>query len=334
MDALFRVPRIIVIGSGFSGSGAVFDYLVGRPDIGDPLNGKEFRLLHDSGGVASLHHSLSDGFSVHMANTAINMFERVCLSRYPTSLIRRSYRKIRGRPPRSGIEKDLIEWYKDTITLIEYRGLTNHDLALRSFFVKKSVNLFRRLWKIAGFRFNADNIRLPVREEEFLNATRDFLDQVLRIPDSNRKIRGVAINQGGSFWNPNSSTRYYGDSRRIIVVTRDPRDIFSEVKSIGYSYPGESATKFCSWYKEIMDRRSAPEWMDSNVLHIGFEDFVTSFQDEKKRLDSFLGLPGGVRSKYNPGDSANNIGVFSKSISYSERTVIESQLKEFIMNPP
>src|SRR4051812_4280601 len=50
---------IIILGTGNSGSGAVSDYLMGRGDVADALDGQEFRLLQERGGLSSLHRSLT-----------------------------------------------------------------------------------------------------------------------------------------------------------------------------------------------------------------------------------------------------------------------------------
>ena len=47
--------KIIVIGSGNSGSGAVFDYLSSQKSNLSFLNGKEFRIIHDPDGLTDLY---------------------------------------------------------------------------------------------------------------------------------------------------------------------------------------------------------------------------------------------------------------------------------------
>ena len=45
----------IIVGSGNSGSGAIFDYLSGQKQKLSFLNGKEFRLIHDPDGLNDLY---------------------------------------------------------------------------------------------------------------------------------------------------------------------------------------------------------------------------------------------------------------------------------------
>ena len=53
------------------------------------------------------------------------------------------------------------------------------------------------------------------------------------------------IDQGGNFWDPIKSTQYF-DRRKIILVTRDPRSIFSSMKTRkSLAYPGHNIRIFC-----------------------------------------------------------------------------------------
>ena len=46
---------------------------------------------------------------------------------------------------------------------------------------------------------------------------------------SNEDDRPVLLDQGGSGWNPIESTKYFLDCK-VVLVTRDPRDQFAEIK--------------------------------------------------------------------------------------------------------
>ena len=64
--------------------------------------------------------------------------------------------------------------------------------------------------------------------------------------------KNIVIDQGGIFLNPIASTKYYGQNRKIIFVTRNPKAIFSSMKrrnSLGY--PGNNVKVFVKWYNNI-----------------------------------------------------------------------------------
>jgi len=328
---LNHTPIIIVIGSGFSGSGAIFDYLVGRPDIADPFFGQEFRLLHDPGGITQLHSAIGSQFSVHQANAAIRQFEKICSMRYGISPSRWLYRFISGKKVIPTISKQALSTYVNKITCVEYPGQTNHELFLKPLLWKRIIVLTRLLWRKLGGRLNGGTLRLPVAENEFLAQTKNFLDLLLLSNEYNTETKGLVVNQGGSFWRPVSSTRYFGENRRIVLVSRDPRDIFSEIKILGYSYPG-NAEAFCKWYQKVMERIDEDEWQKTSVLHLKFEEFVINFESVKKRIDLFLGLNDEVTSTYEANLSLKNIGIFKNRLSASEQEIISSQLENFFWN--
>ena len=54
---------------------------------------------------------------------------------------------------------------------------------------------------------------------------------------------------------PNSSTIFYGNNRKVIIVSRDPRAIYSSMKKRNsLSYPGNDIKVFVKWYKNIMSK--------------------------------------------------------------------------------
>ncbi len=69
--------KIIVIGSGNSGSGAVFDYLSSQKSNLSFLNGKEFRIIHDPDGLTDLYINNYVNFSINNSASAFERFKKV-----------------------------------------------------------------------------------------------------------------------------------------------------------------------------------------------------------------------------------------------------------------
>ena len=65
--------KIIIIGSGNSGSGAVFDYLAGKDKNLALLDGDEFRITHDNDGLNDLYLNNYYNFTI---NNSASSFER------------------------------------------------------------------------------------------------------------------------------------------------------------------------------------------------------------------------------------------------------------------
>ena len=82
------------------------------------------------------------------------------------------------------------------------------------------------------------------------------------------------------FLNPISSTKYYGENRKIIFVRRDPKAIFWSFKRRNsLSYPGNDIKKFVKWYKELSNKISAVNF--DNVIQLKFEDFFKILMKKK-----------------------------------------------------
>ena len=67
---------VIVLGSGNSGAGAIYDYLRSRTDFQAPFYGKEFRIVNDPNGLDQLYHSLYKNFSINGSANSIEEFKK------------------------------------------------------------------------------------------------------------------------------------------------------------------------------------------------------------------------------------------------------------------
>lgn len=316
--------KALVIGSGYSGSGAVFGYLVGRRDVANPLADKELRLMHDPGGIHDLHYALGPNFTVQGASVALKRFRdyayRIGRSRIP-------FAELLGiRQPY--VDLSLIDSFIDEITLLSYRGICSRDLMEFSL-ARHCWFRFRQIMGIGGPRVISDRMYLPVRSEAFVHRAQKLVNALIPEVKPVAPVALIAINQGGTFWNPHASTVYYG-KRKVLVVSRDPRDIFSELKAIRSAYPADDARVFSQWYREIMDRRVESDWAHPDVMHVRFERFVSEFDREKKKIDDFLDIPDSEPSTYDPMASQKNIGKFKKILSQEESAIIAGELPEYL----
>ena len=141
---------------------------------------------------------------------------------------------------------------------------------------------------------------------------------------TNTDRRPILLDQCGSGWNPVESTKYFLNSK-VVLVTRDPRDQFSEIK---YYKNGGSVYGFVDWYKEMQNRLKLIN--DPKVLFVQFEDFVENNEKYKELLCNHLSIPLSKLSNYRPELSEKNIGKFKKLITKDEIEVIESKLSEYI----
>ena len=306
---------VVVIGSGKSGSSAVFDYCAGRGDFDDSLNHNEFELIHDPHGMTYLDNSLNSEYSVNGASYAIDNFADFAknfVSSIPNN-------------KKSEYLKN-INTFLSNITLLSYKGMPRSEFARLGFFKKKKELILRKLNAKKGLKYSSGTMRMPVDEDIFYKEACKLIDSIFEPYSSEKKI---IVDQGGSFWNPLSSTKYFGP-RKLLIVVRDPRDIFSDFKVKGFAYPNISPHGFSSWYRGIMEKVSKEEWSNSIVKIIKFEEFALNHDKITTELNNFLDISDLIKSSYDEKISIKNIGIYKKVLSSSEIKVIEDSLKEYL----
>ena len=323
--------KFIIMGSGESGSGAIFDYLKSRPDIINPLN-KEFRLVQDPGGLVDLHSSIVFGFHVNRASNAIKRFKKLCeqCGRSNSGVYRRRFTYKYGLNYASYIENyfNKVDKFIERITHVSYPGMPSCErLDLNKLETLKYDYKLTKAKKI-NTKPEVGNMILPVQEKIFLKETELFLDELFSV-NRNSQNKHVIVDQGGSLWAPLSTTKYYGE-RKAVVVTRDPRDIFSEFQYYGQAYPGSDVEIFCNWYAGAFSNINKTEWDNDIVMHIRFEDFIRNFDVEVKKVNNHLNLSENVSYKFNPDNSKKNIGKFKKVLRLEDVKYIEKKLENYL----
>ena len=133
------------------------------------------------------------------------------------------------------------------------------------------------------------------------------------------KSRGlpVLLNQAGSGWNPVESTKYFS-GRKVVLVKRDPRDQYAELKKYKKA---SDAHEFVKWYRELSHRLK--EIDDAVVLKINFEEFVMDNERSIGKVCDFLGLDEKTKSSYDPMLSMSNVGVYENVLSSKELSILD-----------
>lgn len=139
----------------------------------------------------------------------------------------------------------------------------------------------------------------------------------------------------------NSHQKCFSDNLKVIVVNRDPRDVFLSSKyvwckpgignSIGKPHFGDNPKKFAEeWRRTVVRNITNP-----NALHIYFEDLIYKYTETVKLIEDFLGLSPEAhinpRTKFQPEKSIENTQVFTQNDSFAkEAKVIEDYLPEYL----
>ena len=310
----------IIIGSGNSGAGAIYDYLSGRDDFENPFGNAEFRLLNDPNGISDFYDKLYSNFNINKCANALYEFRKFVKdsinSRY--NIKHKIYNKN---------FVNYIDTFIKNITELKYSGSPRFYLDKISLY-KKIFFYFNRFF----FNKNARNIIpidmfLPVREDLFIIHAQKLIEDIIKhkIKDENKNI---VIEQGANFFSPYSSKKFYKNSK-IIKVTRDPKAIYWSMKRRNsLSYPGHDLIMFVNWFKKIMERNNLDDSKD--VININFENFFINFKNEEKKLLPKLELNIGVYNNFDLNFTKKNLFKFKENLSATEIKYINSNLEKYV----
>ncbi len=304
---------IIVLGTTFSGSGAVFDYLNGRGDLYEPLFGQEYLLPILPNGLMTLEAISDKAFDPATTEHAIIEFKDIAnkLMNYWSS---RKDDRLNKKLP---LFKDAIEKFIDEISLVDFPM----RLLWRELKQSNTQRIYDKFKNRLGFKKKDSQTRLLVSQKNLILAAQKMHDKIFQ---SNAEGRPILLDQGGSGWNPIESTKYFSNCR-IVLVLRDPRDQFVEIK---HYKKANSVEGFVDWYKEMQSRLKSIN--NQNILFIQFEDFVLKNEIFLEKLCNHMSISSKISSSYQPDFSKKNIGKFNQFLSKNELKFIESNLSEYI----
>ena len=306
---------IIVLGTTFSGSGAVFDYLNGRGDLYDPLFGQEYLLPILPNGLMTLEAIAGKAFDPATTEHALIQFEDIA-NKLMNYWARREDVRLNKKLP---LFKDAIEEFIDDISLADFPM----RLLWRELKQSPTQRILNKIKNRLGFKKEDPQTRLLVSQKDLVIAAQKMHNKMFQLSAEGRPI---LLDQGGSGWNPIESTKYFSNCK-VVLVTRDPRDQFVEIK---HYKKATSLKGFIDWYKEMQRRLKLIN--NSNILFIRFEDFVKKNNFFLNTLCDHISLSSSISSDYQPDLSKKNIGKFHQLLDKNELQIIESHLGEYIFS--
>jgi len=311
-----QLKYIITLGTTKSGSGAVFDYLTGRGDLHDPLKGTEYQLPQMPNGLMTLEAISKNAFHPPTADFVLNQFEKITEKLHRSETFWRYGKSYGSKIPSFKIS---IQKFIDEICAAKLPMSLHWHRSMRS---ESNIKYFiSKLKNYLGINQAVPDTRLLVSQDDFIVAVLKLHNRLFQ---TDAEKRPVLLNQAGSGWNPIESTKYFLN-RKVVLVTRDPRDEFAELKQIKKA---TSVDGFIDWYKEM--QRRLKQINDPIVLRLRFEDFVNRNKEMVNILCNHVSLNSSILSNYEPNLSKKNIGKYQKILSKKEIEIIENNLSEYM----
>ena len=330
------LQTIIVLGTNSSGSGAVADYLSSRKDILNPFNDNEFRITCDPNGLHHLFNNFYTCEDLLYPSSAVEEFRK-----YITNIQRFKIYSNYKKKKITLYNKKIIfltNNFINDISKISYFGLPHYKqltldssqelmLRFKRKFLKKNIPSMKML-----------KIITPIEKDIFIKISRKYINDILQ---SNCKIklknRKIILNNSGNICDPIHSTQYY-TNRKIICVTRDPRDIFNGMKTRqAKATPWYDVKIFVNWYKYYFGNKKFLNKLKNNlILRIKYENFLNNFELENRKICQFLKIS--TKYKVSPKKrglfdislSRKNLYKSKKNLTSFEYNYIEKKLKDYL----
>lgn len=321
-----------------TGSSAVTDLFAEYSSIYNFTN-EEFRFLHDPDGISDLEYNLVENFNRHNSGHALKRYKRL-VDFFNGKFLGPKYQRFFGENWR-----DASYRYIDRLTDFKY-----HAYWLFDFYDKGSIYHFRKrlinkILKMTIWRNQPDRQYNSMQneytlcshpsEERFLLETKEYINNLFgSVCPYNKKIM---VDQMVPSTNIARYIRYF-DKIHVILVDRDPRDVWSLEKYVWKDgvIPHEDVETFCKWFKYTRNHRKFENLNTDSIKFIRFEDLIFKYEEMVSTLEAWIGLDKKdhihPKSRFIPEKSILNTMTWkrNKNIPYDEIRYIEDNLSEYI----
>jgi hypothetical protein len=324
-----------VCGFGYTGSSAVIDFLKEYTDLN--FIHSEFPIVYRPDGFLALENYLFDNINRFLSSDyAISRF-RFMVKTYINEL------KLDKKNRKLALNR--LELFVESITQVKwYSPVVGHKAAnvygsarapLKYYLMNRLYNLSVKLrlnyidFRLKGYRY------FSVKPDDFLELSKKFISDFLEII-SDGKNRNLVLDQPFSADNTKKASRYF-DNPKVIVVDRDPRDLYIYAKIIrgGINFiPTNTVEDFVLYYKKIRETYLSNGPYDNKMqLYIFFEDLIYRYEETTDKIIQFLGLNKKNFNKtfFNPKESKRYTKLYlNRKDLDKDLKFIEESLSEFL----
>ncbi len=275
-----------------SGSSAITDY-VSEFDGVYSMTNEEFRFIQDPDGIDDLEFHLVENHNRHNSGHALKRYKRL-VDFYNGNLFGSKYAgAFHNR------WKEISYQYIDALTDFTFKGWWMYDLYDRGsfFYFRKRIGnklLHKTFWRNQPER-TLDTMKNEVTycsapsQEKFIECTKHYINDLLTEASGGADV--VMVDQIVPPSNLSRYTRYFDDIK-VVVVDRDPRDLYllEKMEWKDGVIPHDDVETFVKWYRYTRSHQEREDFDPKTALFVRFEDLVYRYDEETARLRTFLGL--------------------------------------------
>lgn len=323
-----------------TGSSAITDFVSEFEDVCS-MTDMEFRFLHDPDGVDDLEYHLVENHNRHNSGHALKRYKKL-VDFNSGGILGKQYSEWFGNN-----WKKISYDYIDSLTDFTFHGWWAYDLYDKGalyWLVKRlpTFLLHMTFWRNQPER-NFDTMKKELTYcsrpslDEFIEKTKHYVEKLFSSYTKKDIVMVDQVVPPSNIWR---YTRYFDDIK-VVLVDRDPRDIFVLEKTAWKDsvIPHDDVETFCEWYKYTRRHRQTEQFDPDTVLFIYFEDMVFRYDEMAERLCEFLRLDKSKHvsklSCFNPNVSRKNTRTwlshpeFAKDVEY-----IEKHLSDYLYELP
>lgn len=306
--------------SGFfaSGSSAVVDLL--KEMKGFYECGAEMRIIRDPYGIRQLENALVNEWELINSSAAITDFLWLCKICARRRLTPFSPVGLGYTDTISNDFMNIITDYVDDLAEYKYK-IEYYYHKFKKPYIKYIIDRFRfGIEHYSKGRFKTANRNIPdcffscPSQEEFNSATKKMFRRLFE-KQSKEGYTDIILDQAVSPNNTSVIHRYFDDAK-MIIVDRDPRDMFIDDVTFGVVFDSDysSADAGVRYSERQRKLRESIDYNDKDVLYIRFEDLILNYESSVKSILDFLGLDEvehiNKKKFLNPDISKKNIGIW------------------------
>ncbi len=328
--------NIAVTGYVGTGSSAMIDLLReydGVKIVPEQRRSYEHDVFYRSGGLFDLFAILKQGTSPVCSDKVINRFIETMENLYRYDYVwYGGYKSIVG--------KDFMKMVDNFVEAISYRfegSNSTHHLRTRFSPIKALLQfashvVYKKSYMKYGVGYVRDGrpsyVSIP-SEEELVQACRELTNSyfgLFSLENSEFKVFDHLI------WpqqTENFMKCFDENNFRVIVMKRDPRDVFLLNKYVWYYSPIGVRTAVPSLRTELNDfvydwqRTVRKDFKQPNVLQVQFEELVYNYDETVYKIEKFLGLNPQdhvhyQKKSFDPSKSIENTQVFNAKPEWTE----------------
>ncbi len=327
---------ICVIGYGWSGSSAYVDLLKEFNGVG-AFSG-EFRIAKDPYGLIDLENSLVHDWDFIRHDIAIRDFIEYCevLSR-DTGIFKKA-----GKGLTKKLNVDFMKLtrnYVDNLTSMLYVGETS----LHRYKVSALKYFYMRL-RTKYSKYNHNNstemyFSRP-RKEEFIIETKKYISSLFSEYAKQNNINTIILDQAIPSTNIVKAGAYF-ENVKVIVVDRDPRDIYANLAKRNALFgadinKNDSSDRYIKWHLKL--RESSINDIENHtkvpILRVNFEELICDYKNTVNKVVNFTGHDNCHKYQYknfNPESeyAKDSIGMWKKYKNQKVMSEILQKIPEY-----